>query len=100
LYCIIYPEINNLQSESSGTSNQATRGQFLVKNSAGEVVAQIQAQHQPLAFPIGHPPEMRDLFEAASHCLRSYQCGNSAPDLAKEMAGACEAVVRKGRGEV
>jgi hypothetical protein len=27
---------------------------------------------------------MRDLLEAASYCLRSYQFGNSAPDLARQ----------------
>ena len=43
---------------------------------------------------------MQDLLEAASHCLRSYQFGNSAPGLAKEMADACDKVVRKSRGEV
>lgn len=32
--------------------------------------------------------------DAVIHCLRSYQYGNSATDLAKETADRCEAVLR------
>ena len=36
--------------------------------------------------------------KAASHSLRSYQYGNSAPDLAEEMADTIDAVVSKLEG--
>jgi hypothetical protein len=36
--------------------------------------------------------------KAASHALKSYACGNSAPDLAAATAEACDLVVAKATG--
>lgn len=39
--------------------------------------------------------EMQRLLSAAKHALRSYQNGNSAPDLAKEVADEIESFQRR-----
>jgi hypothetical protein len=40
-------------------------------------------------------PEILTLLTAASHALRSYQYGNSATDLAKEIADKCDDLIRR-----
>jgi hypothetical protein len=35
----------------------------------------------------------REALQAASHALRSYQYGNASPDLAAEIADACDAAL-------
>jgi hypothetical protein len=42
--------------------------------------------------------EARELLRAASHALRSYQCGNAAPDLAEEIADAIDKFLDQTRG--
>src|ERR1043166_3558936 len=39
--------------------------------------------------------QLRDLADRAVHVLRSYQFGNSAPDLAKDLADEIEAIITK-----
>ena len=38
--------------------------------------------------------ELTEILEAALHCVRSYQYGNSAPALAEEMGDAIEKVLK------
>lgn len=38
-------------------------------------------------------PDLRETLQAAAHALRSYQYGNTATDLAREVAEACEAAL-------
>jgi hypothetical protein len=40
-------------------------------------------------------PEIVTVLTAASHALRSYQYGNSATDLAKEIADKCDDLIRR-----
>lgn len=40
--------------------------------------------------------DTRALMTAASHALRSYHHGNAAPELASEIADACDAALAKG----
>lgn len=42
-------------------------------------------------------PQMLNALTAASNALRSYQYGNSATELAKEIADACDAALAKAR---
>jgi predicted xylose isomerase-like sugar epimerase len=39
------------------------------------------------------------VIETASHALRSYQYGNSATDLAEEIANVCDAAVKEATGQ-
>lgn len=38
--------------------------------------------------------QLRDIADRAIHVLRSYQCGNSAPDPAKDLADELEAIIK------
>lgn len=50
------------------------------------------------AHLIAAAPDMHKALVAAGHALRSYQFGNAATDLAREIADACEAAVAKAEG--
>jgi hypothetical protein len=43
-------------------------------------------------------PQLINTIRAAGHALRSYQHGNESPDLAREIADACEAVLTQMEG--
>lgn len=43
-------------------------------------------------------PGLIDICKAASAALRSYQYGNSSPDLAKEIADSIDAAITKAKG--
>jgi hypothetical protein len=47
------------------------------------------------AFVAKGIPEILTVLRAASHALRSYQYGNSATDLAKEIADKCDDLIRR-----
>lgn len=47
---------------------------------------------------IAAAPDMRNALMAAARALRSYEFGNTAPDLARMVADACETTIRKAGG--
>jgi len=53
----------------------------------------VYAMRAANAFPL-----LLETVRTATHALRSYQYGNSAPDFAREIADACEAVVAQMEG--
>lgn len=58
--------------------------------------AQDDAQHAARALTTH--AELLCVCEAAEHALRSYEHGNSAPDLAREVADHLHATIAKARG--
>lgn len=48
---------------------------------------------------ISAAPEMITALKAAHHALRSYQYGNSSPELAEQTADACAAAIAKSEGK-
>jgi hypothetical protein len=47
-----------------------------------------------LSAKAGQHAEMLQVLNAAYHALRSYEFGNTAPELAREVAAECEAAIR------
>jgi hypothetical protein len=69
-------------------------GRWGVVTSENEIIVSVRSGEGQLseanARLIAHAPEMAAKLQAAIHCMRSYEYGNHAPDLAKEMADSIE----------
>jgi len=74
-----------------------TRQAFDLFHQLGQCLMDYFAHHSlELLKKIGERDEQRRLLEMASHCVRSYQYGNSATDLAEELADAIDTFLATG----
>ena len=66
---------------------------------SAEAILRSYAEAEASARLITAAPDMAEALKAAVHALRSYQYGNAATELAKDVADRCEAILAKARGE-